>query len=313
MANIFYQPYINPIQLFDLNRVALPQYLSNFMDDVRFTATIRAEEQVVKFILKWLKDDSIRLQYITNYNPLTLKMFSCDNVEFYSQEFDTLQEDFFNPGFFARQADLDLAAYEYGVYTLKVVTASGLVLGSEQIRIVPPEEALDTLLIEYYHRTFYEGIIFQTPFRPSIRIPARLKYKKTAAKSTVYEDQRLNEESVKSIPFRVHELTLGGDVGVPPYLIDKIARIVGCSNLAIDGRLFARNGEGSEFDANTIEDYPMAGWKIELREKINRHSLIYQDEVGIPGIAAAGLIVNTKGFGMNDQSGNDYLEIQSTE
>lgn len=310
MANRLYASYCNPIQLFDKNRVPLPQYLSKFMDDVRFVETIYPDEQLVNFRLKWLQSDAIRLQYVTNYNPLKLRILDCQGLVKYDENFDTKQEDFFNPGFFARQADLDLAPFGFGNYELQVI-GGGLLLGSEYFEI--NETAEGTLLIEFSDRNTYEGIIFGTPFFPSIRVPARLKYKKTAAKATMYEDQRLNEEMIKNIPYRIHEFILGGDVGVPPYLIDKVARIFGCSNLSIDGRLYARNGDGAEFEAQEEEDYPMAGWKIELREKINRNSLIYDNDAIIQGVAAAGLIVQTKGFGMGDNSGSDYQEINSLQ
>ena len=52
----------------------------------------------------------------------------------------------------------------------------------------------------------------------------------------------------------------------------------------------------------------MKGWAIELREKLNRDGLIIENDNIIEGIAAAALIIDNKGFGI-DGGPTSYQEI----
>ncbi len=102
---------------------------------------------------------------------------------------------------------------------------------------------------------YYNDIIFETGFPPSLRVLGKIKYKSPASRDTIYEDQVLNQSILNSVPFRIWELTIGGSSGIPDYLIDKVNRILGCSNLLIDGRLFTKS-EGAKLEERALEDYP---------------------------------------------------------
>lgn len=309
MANQLRNSYINPIRTYDLNHVNDPKYASQFMDDFSFEDTIKPWQQDVSFCTKWLKADTISVQYETNYTPLTIKVLKTDGQEIYSQPFVTKQQNFFDPAFFIRQAEIDLSSFDYGCYVVKTIAGSSLVLVSEKIEVC--ESLPHTLLLEYSHYERYQNVIFvEAEFEPMIRIPATLRYLKTPLKSTVYEDQPLNETMVKAIPYRVFELIIGGSVGIPPWLIDKVSRIFGCSDVRIDGRHYTKNGEGAEFEANELENYPMAGWRIELRPKYNRDGLIIEDDVAIAGAYSAAAVIGTKGFGTEV---DDYETINDVE
>lgn len=305
MSNRIYQPLINPIKFVLIGPTDIPQYVSRHMDDWLFRETRKSWEQGVNYISEWLTDDSRRLQYVSNFGPLTRKIYDCKGKLIYSVLFDTKQEDKFKPGYFIRQSELDLNIFEPGVYYERIPELSWI---SEPFEIL--EEAPNTVYIEFRNDEYYQGMNFDVPFDPTIRVPGILKYKNPGSKDVIYPDQDEAETMLHSTPFRIWQFILGGQRGVPPWLIDKIARIFGCSDLKIDGRYFTKN-ESANWEAAELDGYPMAGWSIELREKYNRDSLIYDNDVEIIGIAAAGLIADTKGFGMNDNSGNDYLEIAS--
>jgi hypothetical protein len=305
MPNRLYYPYINPIKFHEINPVNIPQFISKHMDSYPFKDTILRHEQDVCFKQPWTVNDSIRLQVESNYAPIELKMFRCsDNAELYSQTFDTRQQNLLLPDFYIRQIDVDLAAYPADVYYFTINDS----LISEPFEVL--EDAHNTLLVEYSHYEKYGGVRFSSPFNPSIRIPGSLKYNTTGSKDVIYEDEPLNETMINSVNYRIMDFILGTSEGMPPWFSDKVKRIFGCSELKIDGRLYTK-AEGSTWERVEEDYYPMQGWKIQLREKTNRDFLIYDDEVVIPGIAAAALIIDTKGFGIDDQSGNDYLEIQN--
>lgn len=306
MANILKGSYINPVQTYELGRVNLPQYASKFMDDFLFVDQIKPWEQPVNFVTKWLKADGIRTQYETNYTPIQLQVLKSDGQKVYEQAFDQKQQNFFDPAFYIQQSELDANILDYGCYNLRTVT-TGLTLASEKIEIC--EELPNTLLLEYSHYERYQNMYFQAPFAPMLRVPATLKYKKTALKSTVYEDQPLNQTMVRAIPYRTFDFMIGGATGVPPYLIDKVARIFGCNEVKIDGRYYTKNGEGEEFEANELEGYPMAGWKIELREKYNRDGSIHENDVQIIGKNIAAAVILNKGFGTDNGDYDTIIDV----
>lgn len=309
MSNTAYISLMNPEKYVELNPTEIPQWISKHMDDWLFKETIRPHQQPVSYYQRWLLDDALRAQIKTNYTPVVSKLKRCDGSEVYSQNFDTRQQDEDRPGTYLRQVDLDLATFAEGYYYREIRLGSApLVLVTEPFQVA--STAPGTLLIEYSHFEKYGGLYFQSPFSPSIRVPAVLEYNDTLSKDTLYEDDPLNETLLKSIPYRIWDFKLGGARGVPPWLADKVKRIFGCSDLRIDGRYYTKQ-EGAKWERFEQKDYPMQGWSIQLRETLNRDELIYENDAETIGIAAAGLIVSTKGFGMNDNSGSDYLEIQS--
>jgi hypothetical protein len=228
-----------------------------------------------------------------------------------------MQQDELRPSFYIRQVEIDLTPFPAGLYYLQR-TAAGVVTVSEpfEIKEAPGSGELflddpdPTLYIEFSHYEPYNGIKFQSPFSPAIRVPGILKLKTLGSKDTIYEDQLLNQTMITSIPFRVFDFILGGHKGVPPWFVDKINRIFGCSSVSIDGRLYTKNDSAS-FESAELAGYPMAGYAIELREKLNQDSITTENDVVIEGIAAAALIIDNNGFGISDQTG--YTEILSLQ
>ena len=304
MANIIKQSFLNPVKFQLINPIEIPQYVSKHMDDWLFKNTQRSFEQTVNYKDIWSIQDPIRLQYISNFGPLNLKLFSCNGVEIYSIPFQTRQQDFFNPGYYIRQIELDLnslSGLEEGYYYLTIPEAGWI---SEPFEVA--EDVENTLFTEYSHSERYGGIIFDSPFSPAIRIKGILKYDQPSSIDTVYDDEEQSETMLRSIPFRVWKLIIGSK-GIPPYLIDKLNRILGCDSLKIDGRFYTK-AEGAKWEEVELDSYPMSGWAINLRETLNREETIYENEVEIIGKAAMMQVIDTKGFGIDD-SGVDFLEI----
>ncbi len=59
-----------------------------------------------------------------------------------------------------------------------------------------------------------------------------------------------------------------------------------------------------------IEDdsYPKRGWAVELRERYNRRSRTYENNVPLNGTVAIAVNVDSKGFG-NNNSGSQTIVI----
>lgn len=315
MANRLIRPLLNPVHLVPIGEAINPAYQSKHRNDYLFVDTIRSWEQPLKFKQKWLTGDSIRLQYTSNYSPVTLKVFRCDGSEIYSIDFALMQQDMDNPGFFIRQIDLALGIFPLGDYYLEVWAGTPIAGVPPVLRRSEPMTISDnlpnSLLFEYSHFEKTGGIWFDAPFSPMIRVPASLVFEDTESLDTIYPDQDQNEELLHSTQYVVSRLLVGGAVGIPPWLKDILSRILGCSDVRIDGRYYTKP-EDAKWEPNGVERYPMKGWTINLREKFNRDSEIVDNDAVLKGIAAAGLIVDATGFGISDDAaGNTYIPIES--
>jgi hypothetical protein len=308
MPNIATIPLLTPTKWVQLLPVDVPQYISKFLDDWNFSDTILNYEQPACYKNLWLKVDAVRDQVKTNYGPITIKLMRCDGSEVYSAPWTTKQQDADNPGTYIRQTDIDLAPFAVGDYYWQTNIGSGpFVLVSEPFKIV--NEAPNTVLLEYSHFEKFGGIYFQSPFSPTLRIPAVLKYNDTQSRDTIYEDDPADETLLRSVPYRIWDLKVGHSGGIPPWLADKIKRIFCCSDVRIDGRYFTKV-EGAKWERFEQTLYPMQGWRIQLREKFNHNELTFENDAAVKGIAAAAIFVGGKGFGIFDTD-DDYTEIES--
>ncbi len=305
---------INCIKFHKLDNVQPSNYFSRFLDDWAFRRTIQPWEQKICFYQPWSQYDAVNLQYTSDVGPIVLRLYDAEGILKHTQAFATMQQDELRPTFFIRQISVALSSFVPGRYFFTRDVA-GSITYSEPIEILDTEQSgicLEnqdpTLLIEYSSPVAAGGLKFFTPFAPMIRVPGILKYKQPGAKDNVYEDQLLNVTMVNSVPYRIWGFIVGGNYGVPPYFIDKIARILSLPNVSIDGRLFTKN-EGASFEPVFLDDYPAAGWSIELREKLNRDSIIIEDDIVIEGIAAAALLIDVKGFGI-DGGDTSYQQIE---
>lgn len=300
-----YQPFLNPVQFTKITPDEIPQYVSRHLDDWQFADTIHDFEQRVCWRQGWQTSDSIRLQFQSNYSPLNLKLIRAeDDVVMYDVNLAVVRTNMDDPDYKIYQADVALNPYPTGFYYLKLTIGIGgvltLVSNIFEISVI----CENSLLLEYQHRKYYADVFFETGFSPSIRIPAILKMKPPGSIDTIYEDQEANMEMLKSVPYQLWTLSIGPE-GIPPAQIKRLNFMLGCSSTRLDGRYYTKN-EGAKLDENTVEFYPMSGWSIELREKLNRSSVIYENEIVVDGTIAVVANVDSKGFSPNDAGGSVY-------
>ncbi len=308
MANLIYIPALNPVHFVELDPVVDPRYHSRFFDRSTFRETIEEWEQSVNFCPIFQQSDTIRMQIQSSYSPISLQLKDRYDRVITSVSFAQKQQSLNMPGLFIYEAFLSLAAIEEGHYYLLMQCGNPVDISfiSEPINIKEVHE--NSILLEYQNYRFYNDVIFETGFTPSVRVLGSIKFKTPASKDTIYEDQVLNNTLLNSVPFRVWELVLSGSSGIPNYLIDKLNRILGCSSLSIDGRLFSKP-EGAKLEEKALEDYPMRGWSIEMREKLNRSSNIYENESQVNRQHAIVINVDSKGFGADETGGNVHQII----
>lgn len=313
-----YDSKANPVKFHRLDNLQLPNYVSRFMWEWAFRRTIQPWEQKVCFNQPWSVHDSIRLQYTSDAGPIVIRVYDSEGVLLNTLPMTQMHQDELQPTFFIYQISIPLAPYNFGKFFLTRDVA-GNITYSEPMEIIDIEDSgIDlenqdpTLLIEYSHYEPKAGLKFFTPFAPMIRVPGIIQYNNTGAKDVIYEDQPLNMTLVTSQEFDVHNFILGGNYGVPPYFASKVFRCISMSNSSFNGRLMTKNGENIQFEPTELTDYPMKGFKIEMREKLNRDSVIMEDETVIVGTHSAAIMMDAKGFGLDPGDGN-FQQIISVE
>jgi hypothetical protein len=304
MANTLYVPYLIPVKFHELDPLEVAQYNSKFMDAVEYIETVESWKEMQPYYQPWQQSDTIKLQVMSNYAPISIKLIGENDSEVHQDNMVQVKENAHDPGMFIYELSIALSTIDEGWYYLKLECGNpvALTLVSEPLCI--KETHSNSLLLTYAHPSYYGDVVFETGYDPEMRVNGKVTFKSPASKDTFFEDQVLNMTLLNSVPFRIYDLILGDSYGIPDYLIDKLNRILGCSDLIIDGIAFTKN-EGAKLEDKEVEDYPLRGWTIELREKLNRHSRYYQNEQAQDRIAAVVLNVDSKGFG-NNQGGTVY-------
>ena len=304
--------YANPLEFYIKNFVAQAQYNSKHMNDVPFEQQIYPWQQKKTFRQPWQTNNSIRIQLRSDAGTIAWKLYTCIGQLIDTDNFQTILQNADNPGEYVYQADIDLSPYAKGNYRIEIEIGVGNGIGGapEEILISEEFEISDiienSLVLEYRHSSFKDEIMFETGFAPEIRIYGQLIYKEPASKDTVYEDQELNETIVDSKTYDLWELQLNDVPGIPNWMIRKLNCILGYDSLIIDGRKYTKS-EGAKLEKIEIDkQYPMRGWKIELREQLNRRAKF----ISSVGTTNQGIVVianvDSKGFVENETGGSEF-------
>jgi hypothetical protein len=87
----------------------------------------------------------------------------------------------------------------------------------------------------------------------------------------MYHDLDYVSEQLNATPFNVEKFTFGPGYGMPNYMIDKLNRLLSLSEFRIDGTQYVR-ADGAKFERAGVDEYPLAGWSIDLVRKENQFS-----------------------------------------
>lgn len=283
------------------------RYNSKDFEDYNFPETILPWQQNVGYCQPWQINDTIALQLQANVGPVNFILKKCDGGIVDTIQFDQLQESESEPGLFIYELSAPLAGYDEGDYyaEIQLGTPAVFTIQSGLLRLKTLHE--NSLLLEYKHYEFREDVIFETGFFPSLRIKGTKTFDRSLSKKTVYEDQVLNESLLRSQKFRKWILSIGGASGIPDYLHDIIASAIGCSTFIIDGKYYTVPAD-SEMEPNGINNYPMRGWKLDIRERYTRGGRTYENDEPIDAQMTVMVNVDSKGFG-NSNTGSQTAVI----
>jgi hypothetical protein len=294
-TNILIYPFLNPLAFYKDTPDEVARYRSKDFTDWYFSDTILPWEQSVSWKQPWQTSDTIHLQLQSTYGPVTLIMYRTDGDVVDTIPFTQVIASANNPDLRIYEVHVDMSVYEAGCYYFKITFGSPVVLTLRSETIELSEIHENSLLLEAKHYRFREDMIFETGIFPGLRVRASKKFEKPGSNDTIYEDQPGNREVLRSESFRIWKLLIGGSKGIPDYIADKIALMLGCSDFLIDGKYYVKS-EGATMEPNAIDDYPMRGWSIELREKLKRSSRIYESETAANAQVSVIIAVDTRGF-----------------
>lgn len=302
MANILYYSKLNPIRLY----LPTPDktYHSRHIDDFVFFDTIDRWEDHTPYYQPWESADLIRLQLQADFGPHNINLYNEQGVIVTTVAFQQARQNVDNPNLYIYEVEIDLSALPQGGYQLELVSGidNPLKLVSDWLSICQTHR--ETISLEYSNTQYHEGVFFDTDYLPSYRVEGCIKLKTPASKDSSYQDQTFDETLLQSTPYNVYELTIGDSRGVPDAVIDTVNRLLSCDTLSIDGRRYSKP-EGARWEVSEEDGVPTRGWKIELREAVNRPSRLFNNNQ--PVTARISIVINadSKGFGL-DTGGTTY-------
>lgn len=305
MANRIIIPHENPLQFYKEVPDVDTRFNTRDFDDWYFSDTILPWQQKVHWCQPWQRSDNLKLQIQSNVAPVNLLLFNYEGGLVDTIPFNQVLQNENDPDMFVYQVDVDMSGYPETSYYFQMRFGSdpvAITLQSENINL--SEKIENTILLEYSNPTFRGDMIFETGIQPGMRIPGVKKYKAPASKNTIFEDQTMDQTMIRCVNYRIWELSIGGSKGIPDYMADKIDRMLGCKTVIIEGKYYTKT-DGS-IEPNEVENYPLRGWKIDIRERTNANSRLYENEVAQNIKVAVMINVDSKGFGA-DSGGNETV------
>lgn len=293
MANTLFDiAKINPVMLYSETIQYPERFRSRFMDYFSFQNQIRDYEDPAYYAQKWMKEDVIQLQFLTDYTDVKLQVVGeYDNVyktvipEVVTSAIDPAPNAFMN-------ASITLTDLPEGCYYLRAILTAGVAV---KTYISEPFEVHDlvenSVLFHYYNDTNDFGVAFDTDIIYQLRVEGGLTNDgfKPVIKSKIYEDQNLNKVRLSATPSESYKLVIGGAEGVPNWVANKINRLFACSYVSVDGGQFVRL-EG-DMERKGEENYPMAGWSLTLAEADNSLSMTFSNTLLFGVLDADGSLI----------------------
>lgn len=295
MANVII-PYLNPLKYQEIAPQNLPQYISKSMEKYPYAETIQEWETKIDYPHLFQTTDTVSQQISSDVGPLIMQLIDDSGYVKLTTSFAQKLRNKQNSSEWVYENQTSLAGLPTGYYFAKLIVGTSLptIHVSEPIFIC--DNIPNSVYLEYKHRSFYGGVLFETGITFSIRVLGLVKLKSPASNDTIYEDQPLNETLIWSYPFELYTFFVGGSWGIPDYLIKRLNRIFGCSFTSIDGIQYTKS-DGAKWEGREFENYPLRGWSIELRESLYKAAQSYQSGTLQTGRTTITASLDTDGFG----------------
>lgn len=279
-------------------------------DDDWFTNLIFDFQDPAKYCQKWQKSDVIRLQFYSNFTPISIAVLNCSGNTVNTYNASLKITSLLDPNFKVYEVLIDLSGFETGTYYL--LLSAGTQTNQSQLISEPfyvDDVIDDSILFTYQNSDNSQGIIFETGIDFQFRAEGIISEFQPGFKDVIYQDQILDNVILSSIPFRQFKLFLGGQYGIPDWVVDKVNRILSCDDWQADGKSFVKK-DGTQWTPQRVDNYPMAGWSIDILEGSNLSSKRGSNNGDPTQQISVIYNIETDLFGtMNDTPSNDTVQI----
>lgn len=305
MAYGLFIPHACPVKFVPLDNVLPAQYHTKHMDGWWFSEQIAQYVETAKYYQKWQTNDVIELQCQTNgLGPVSAMLIDCHGNTKATISLTQKTDTAVVAPMALFEGSVPLTGLDDGLYYIVWSAGSGEAIAkfiSEPLHI--KADWPNTILFEYSNRINKQSVIFTTGYSPSIRVEAAwtLQDFDPESKFSVYENQPADLEMINGIPYRVHNLFLGDNQGLPPWVLDKLNRILLFTTCKADGLEITRN-QDAKFEKINIPGWPMSYYNIKVREKNNRDGSYLDVDGNLDKNITVIYNIKTKGFGSNDET-----------
>ena len=300
--------HLSPVQFVPLNPTGNNRYHFKHMDSTWFSEQVQFYIAQAQYYQKYQFDDTANIQVRTNgLGPVQMDLYNCRGEIVRTVALDQITNDAIIDPYALFEGVMPFNDLDAGIYVIVLTGGTGestVKFISEKIYL---REAWDmTLLFEYTNNRNKQSTIFNSGYSPSIRVEGWIDNFEPGAKFATYEDQPADIQLLNGIPFRKFKLNIGANDGVPPWIIDKINRILLLTDTNIDGLGFTRNGD-AQFEKVDVPGWPMKYWTIEIREAKNRDSVTLGTDGELNSDLTVIYNINTKAFG--DGSEDNVVQV----
>jgi hypothetical protein len=304
---------INPLKFRKKGYVNPLPYNTKHFDDWNFKDTIPSFVTEAEYFQPFQKNDIIYLHVLSNYSPHQIEMWSCDG-----QLVDT-----FNAGYHVSSIEISglmvfrvavaLDDYDEGVYHFQVKSGNPVIdtLETEWIQIKELHE--DSILFQYTHDENDFGVAFEVGEEFRFRVHGGVTDFDPQFTRRVFADQIESLDQLSSKTFYTEKLFIGGPLGVPPWVIQKVNEIFRCSSILIDGKEYTAI-DGAKWEAVREKDFPMAGWIIEVRRTENSGSKRFEADGDQDNETTVVYNMENYGFGtITNPASSNIVQIESLD
>ncbi len=305
--------HVCPVQFVPIGEIIPAQYHFKHMDQDWYIEQIQNYTNRKNYFQKWQTNDTIKLQAITNgLAPAQIDVMTCHGKIVATVNLNQVVSAAVASPYVLFQGNVSLAGLDEGIYYL-LATFGG---GSAQVQFISEglhvkEDWPQTLLFEYTNAKNKHCTIFTGGYNPSFRIEGTIHDYNPEAKFSFNEDEPLDAEVIDGITYRKFSLAI--DELVPPYMIDKLNRIMVLTSTSIDGKGYSRDGD-SKFEKVKFPGVASAFWNMPIRESQNRESIT----LTTTGQLNQGIVVlyniETKEFGdFNGNVSSNLVQVTEVE
>lgn len=315
MDNYLLIPELNPLFFVDKDRSILPQYHTKFSDQFLDEESRKKWQGYGRYFQKWQTNDIIELQFMSNVAPITINLYNCKGLRARAPLiFTQKQRNRFIPEVFIYEASLALNGLPRGRYQAEITIGDPVVATLQTDWLDIAEDWPDSVLMEFTNSFYYGDTIFGTGYSPSFRVEGWFKKLPPSSKDEIYTDQVLNQRMIYSDPFSVQKFIIGPTIGVPDWTPEKLNWILGCDELFIDGKAFAK-ADGAKWEEEEVDGHPFRGYAINLQEQNRRASRIFPIDPTTGGKKLlVALNVETEGFAdTTTGASSNVIQISSVE